>query len=307
MKVLFISRSKGQNVSPLINNQAVSLQRAGIQVDHFLITGKGTFGYISNIFKLRKLRSKTQYDVYHAHYSLTGFVATLAGCKPLVVSLMGSDVYYSRIMRSMAIRFIKTSWKHVIVKSDHMAQTLNLTGLHVIPNGVDTLKYTIIDKEKAFEISKLDKNFKNILFIADPSIPEKNYKLAEAAVNLVDPKYKAKLVAVTKVSNNMIPFFMNAGDALLLPSLWEGSPNVVKEALACNLPVIATAVGDVPNMLRDMEGCFICTTTVNDIKSKIEAVLERGERVKGREKIEKLGLSEEFIAKKLKELYSAIK
>ncbi len=306
MKVLFISRSKGENVNPLINNQGASLIKAGLQIDHFIVTGRGIGGYLKSIFKLRKLKAKNKYDVFHAHYSLSGFVASLAGCKPLVVSLMGSDVYYSRVMRFIALQFIRFSWKGVVVKSNHMAETLKNNKAIVLPNGVDVFKYRPIDPEKALEVSHLDNEYKNVLFIADPAILEKNYDTAKKAVELIKNKYKARLITVTKVSNDMIPYFMNAGSVLLLPSLWEGSPNVVKEALACNLPVVATAVGDVPLLISDVDGCYICKNDPLDIASKIEAVLDRDTRINGRKKIEALGLSEDLIAAKLITLYKSV-
>ena len=98
MTILFISSGNSGKISPIVKAQADSLIKKGVAIDFFLIKGKGLTGYLKSIFILRKFIKKNNYDLYHAHYSLSAFVATLAGCKPLVVSLMGSDVKKDNLM-----------------------------------------------------------------------------------------------------------------------------------------------------------------------------------------------------------------
>ena len=93
MNVLFISSGNSKSgISPIIKNQGDSLKKQEVSIDYFLIKGKGILGYFKSIFTLKKYLREKRIDVFHAHYSLSGFVAAFAGCKPLVVSLMGSDI-----------------------------------------------------------------------------------------------------------------------------------------------------------------------------------------------------------------------
>ena len=93
MKILFISSGNSVNgISPITKNQGVSLENAGISLEYYTIKGRGPRGYLNNVKPLKKLLKEQTYDVVHAHYAFSAFVATLAGAKPLVVSLMGSDV-----------------------------------------------------------------------------------------------------------------------------------------------------------------------------------------------------------------------
>ena len=93
MNILFISSRNTKNgISPIIKNQGESLKTQNVKIDYFTIEGKGISGYFKSILTLKKHLKKQKYDIFHAHYSLSGFAATLSGCRPLIVSLMGSDV-----------------------------------------------------------------------------------------------------------------------------------------------------------------------------------------------------------------------
>ena len=118
MKVLFVvSGNNTLGISPIVINQGKSLINSGLEVVYFPIVGKGLLNYIKHVFLLKKKLLNNKYDVIHAHYSFCGFVATLANAKPLVVSLMGSDVHGGNISRLFVKVFSKLFWKFIIVKS----------------------------------------------------------------------------------------------------------------------------------------------------------------------------------------------
>lgn len=125
MRVLFIASGNHGAVSPVVGNQAEALMSEGIEIEWYLLKGKGIKGYLKNVKPLRQYLKEHKYDAIHAHYSLTAFVASLAGAKPLVVSLMGSDVkaagWYKFIIRLFAWLF---RWKAIIVKSNDMYLSL---------------------------------------------------------------------------------------------------------------------------------------------------------------------------------------
>ena len=96
MRVLFVSSGNSvKGISPIIKNQGDSLVDMGVDLTYFTIKGKGFKGYSNSVFKLKKVLNKNEYDIIHAHYSLSAIVASFAGAKPLVVSLMGSDVKHN--------------------------------------------------------------------------------------------------------------------------------------------------------------------------------------------------------------------
>ena len=304
MKVLFVSsgNTKG-GVSPIISNQGQSLIDQGIEVDFFAIKGRGFWSYFRHIFILRRHLKVHKYDLIHSHYSFTSFVSALAGARPLVVSLMGSDVISDRISRPLIYLFYNCFWDKTIVKSRDMYECLKLRNIEVIPNGVNISRFCTLEKKDCLDKLGWDISKKHVIFASDPNRKEKNFKLASLAIELLPVTYEVVVHNLKDVSNEDIAIYMNAGDVLILSSLQEGSPNVIKEAMACNCPIVATNVGDIQWVLDDTAGCFVTTFQLEDMKDKIIRALEFGRKTNGRERIIKLGLDAETVARKLIEIY----
>jgi len=305
MRVLFVSGGKFGDASFLIKNQAESLTKKGIEVDFFIIGGKGILGYLKSIPKLRKKVNKVKYDIVHAHYSFSAFAASLAGQFPLVVSLMGSDVYMSTFWRWFVRIFCYLRWNATIVKTKQMKELLKISKVFVIPNGVNIKRYSFIEKTVAREKIKYFSEKKLVIFIADPSRPEKNFTLAKQAVDALNSP-EIVLLTVYNVSNELIPYYLNAADVLLLTSKWEGSVNVIKEAMACNCPIVATDVGDIKLVVGQTEGCYVTSFNPIDIAEKLKLAIEFNRRTNGRDRIISLGLDSETIANKIIDIYKKV-
>lgn len=305
MKVLFVSSGRLGDTSYLVKNQGESLTKRGVIVDFYIIEGSGILGYLKTIPKLRRKIKEGKYDIVHAHYSFSAFAASLAGSFPLVVSLMGSDAYMSTFWRWCAQIFCFFRWDATIVKTKHMEDMLKMSKLYVIPNGVNMERFTLIDKDVAREKIKYFSNKKLVVFIADPGRPEKNYALAQQAVANLNSS-EIELMPVYNVSNDKIPYFLNAADVLLLTSKWEGSVNVIKEALACNLPIVSTDVGDVKFNISGVDGCYVCDQDVKDLSEKLSLAISYDRRTKGRQRIVELGLDSDSIATRLIEVYNSL-
>jgi glycosyltransferase involved in cell wall biosynthesis len=291
-------------VSPIVSAQAKSLADSGIDVEIFQIIGKGLSGYVSALPKLRKFCRAKDPDVVHAHYSLCGIVAVIAASQPVITSLMGSDIRQSGIMRILIKFFVNHVWKKTIVKSDAMKAVLRSDKVCVLPNGVDLELFKPMQKEQCQAELHWDTEEKHALFVsaADANRGEKNLRLAEAALRLSSPN-NIKLHVVSRLPHSDMPAYLNASDFLLLTSKWEGSPNVVKEAMACNVPVVATEVGDVRWLFGEEPGFWITAQSENEIAKQIDACVLYNARNNGRGRIISLGLSASSIAGKLRDLY----
>lgn len=306
MRVLFVSSGNSGKASILVQRQAESLQKQGLEVNFFLVKGKGLKGYLKSIKVLRKYLNSSQFDIIHAHYSLSAFVASLAGAKPMVVSLMGSDVKAGGFYKNL-IRFFKQvfSWKALIVKSQDMKSSLGIEAATVIPNGVNLDYFKPASKEYCQKELNWDLNKKHFLFAANPKRREKNYQLAKVAVDLLDDT-SFELHVLDNVSHEQMHVYYNASDVVLLSSLWEGSPNVIKEAMACNRPIVGTDIGDIRWLFGNEPGHFISKLNSIDFYEKVNlafAFSENKKRTKGRDRIIDLGLDSKNIARKIAYLY----
>lgn len=303
MKVLFISSGNSRfGISPIIRNQGESLKQAGLNLEYFVINGKGFISYFKHIFILKKhIRNKT-YNVFHAHYALSAVTATLAGCKPLIVSLMGSDIRSGILLNSIIRFFTYFRWDVTIVKSALMQKEIRIKSACIIPNGVN------LNEVNAGERQIAGSSTKTILFAANPEKHVKNFALAEKAVSLINDD-SVQLKVVHSKSHSEIVREINNADILLHTSYWEGSPNLIKEALACNCPVVSTDVGDVKWLFGVEPGHFITSFDPQDVADKIKLALHFAEttgKTKGRDRIINLGLDSATVAKKILAIYENI-
>lgn len=303
MKVLFLASGNTKfGISSIIKNQGESLRQLGVEVNYYCLKGKGIKGYLSNVLRLRNYLKQIHYDCIHAHYSLVGIVATLAGAKHLIVSLMGSDIYEFKWLWVCTRVFSKFFWRITIVKSKAMKDYIKLPNAIVLPNGVDFERFRIIPLEEIR--NKLNIGTKPIvIFLGNPSKKEKNISLAKKALSKVKGSLY-EFMPIHNIDNELVPYYLNAASVLLMTSLWEGSPNVIKEAMACNLPIVTVDVGDVREVIGDTKGCYITTYNSDEIAQKIRMALKFNNHTNGREKIQPL--SSENIARRLIELYQSI-
>ena len=304
MKILFVSSgSRYKTVNPIVDAQARSLQKEGCHVSHFTIVRGGLSGYISGLRRLFLHIRSEKYDIVHAHYGLSGITAALAGSSPLVVSLMGSDLYSGIVTQYMARIFARLVWTVTIVKSNRMKLLLGNNNAYIIPNGVDTSLFRPLDKGISMRKSGFNQVFRHILFFGNPGREEKNYPLALKAVQNTGYN-NIQMHIVRDVPHEEIPLLMSAADLLLVTSSWEGSPNVVKEAMACNLPVVATDVGDIGQLIAGSRNCFTCSDDPIVIGNCIKEILDAGTRSDGRQNI--MHLDSALIARRLIEIYKSI-
>ena len=300
IKVLFVYRAYGdRKINSVVDYQMASIVVAGISIQTFHISAGGLKSYIRSITELKKFINGNSIDLIHAHYSFSGFVGALATNKPVVCSLMGSDILkMKRPIRFITWIFYKLRWKATIVKSKEMQRAFPKALL--LANGVDLSNFRIIKKEEAILKTHFKPEDINIIFVAEnPNSKVKNLRLAEVAVSLMD-KPNIKLHPISGKTFEELPFYYNSADALLLTSLSEGSPNVIKEAMACNCPIVATDVGDIKEVIQNTKGCYVTDFNPQNIALSMDRALSVG-RTDGRKNIEKLSTS--IVAEKIVDVY----
>ena len=316
MKVLFVSRGNSiKDMSSLVINQGHELKQLGIKVDFFPVGGQGIMGYYNSIKVLKRFIEENEYDILHVHYGISGLVALMTRTPiPKIISLMGSEILGTEYRQNKKLSFqgkliplvVKLSLKYydaIIVKSKNIADRVAKFNPVVIPNGVSFDKFKPLDQMEARRMLCIDKNKTVLLFPANKNRLEKNFQLFEKAV--MDLKLdNCEILWFDNIKHDKTIYYYNAADVVVLTSLHEGSPNVIKEAMACNVPIVSTDVGDVKEVIGDTEGCFVSSFNLEDLKSKLEMALKFAKRTSGREHIRHL--ESHLIAEKLSEQYKKI-
>lgn len=289
MKVLFL-RSGNNGIDPISTRQGESLRKAGIEIYYFDITGKGLAGYLRNICPLGKFIRQTGIELIHAHYSLCGFLASLSFQRRIIItSLMGSDVLEVNRFTLMVTRiYARYLWAITIVKSSEMHKKLGVKNALVIPNGIDMDEFAPMDKTASQKELGWNTDAIHILFGSDPRRPEKNFNLAEQSLEMIKerfPEGSIKIHFLCGLQYDQIAKFYCASDLLLMTSLHEGSSNTIKEAMACNCPIVTTDVGDAREVIQGTEGCYTTTFDHRSVAKGILSAIEFGRRTTGREKM----------------------
>jgi glycosyltransferase involved in cell wall biosynthesis len=308
LKVLFISSGNSGQISPIVKAQGISLKEIGIEVEYYLIQGKGIWGYLKNIPSLRRYSKMKNIDVFHAHYSFCGFAAALAGCNPLIVSLMGSDAKGNFLFKFCIKFFMRFFWSHTIVKSQDMIDSLGIKNASIIPNGVDLNQFKPDEKNLCREKLGWELNKTHLLFAANPTRWVKNFNLVEKAFNSINDK-NIELHTLVDVDFGKMNDIYNASDIVLLSSYWEGSPNVIKEAMACNKIIVCTEVGDVKEVFGKTPGTFLSGFETIEFRDAMHQAIDFHSNQlsgRGRDRIKELKIDSINIAKKIQIDYQRI-
>ncbi len=299
-----------------VRTQVEFLKRAGIEVELLVLEGpRRKLAYLKALFDLRRRLADGSIDLVHAHYGYVGMVARTQQRVPVVVSFCGDDVLGTVNRRggltvgsrlaAMAGRLLSSRVDAVIVKSREMAAKLGRAGAYVIPHEVDLDVFRPVEMTRARALLGLHPYKKYLLFAGNPQIPVKRFPLAKAvAEELRKADSSVELQIACKESQQRLALLMNACDVLIFTSYQEGSPNVVKQAMACNLPIVATDVGDVSEVIGKTEGCYVCKPDAGEFTERIAQVLRRRTRTNGRENIRHL--AGPAVAQRIIEVYTRV-
>ena len=288
MKVLIVASGNSAVISPFVKEQGDSLKEIGLDIDYFLIKGKGITGYLKNYFNLIRLIKTNNYDIIHAHYGLSGLLATFQSHVPVVITFHGSDVNLNRTNFYLSFLASRLSDANIFVH-ESLSKKLSLFSdkAEIIPCGVNLNLFKPIDKLASRDKLGLDHNYNYVLFSSSFNNKIKNAALAKLALSNFE---NIILLEMKGYSREEVHLLMNAVDILIVTSHSETGPLVVKEALACNCPIISTDVGDVKELANGTKNCYIVEYDAKQIEQRIRDILSSNKKSDGRAAVKHISL-----------------
>lgn len=275
--------------APCIEDQIAALRAQGVNVDLLRIDrSKRKLSYARAAWRLflTSFQSK-RYDLIHAYYGHCGLLARLQLRYPVVVTFRGSDLLSRKdgAIGRMVARLVDS----VIVMSEEMKRAAKRRDAHIIPFGVNSYLFTPYPMEQARSDLGLPLSDKLILFPWDPGRPEKRFDIVVETIRILQKEQeRVRLVVMFNKPHEVVAKYMNACDAMVLASDHEGAPMAVREAMACNLPIVGVDVGDVRQIFGHTEGCYLCKREATDLAEKLGWVLSRGDRTDGSRFVRKM-------------------
>jgi glycosyltransferase involved in cell wall biosynthesis len=299
-----------------VGTQVEWLRRIGVDVEVMLLDGRiRKLIYPRAVFQIRRRLAAERFDLVHAHYGYVGVVSAIQRRVPVVVTFHGDDVLGSmnrkgrltRFSRMMAAVNIAVGERvdAAIVQTPAMASRFRRPDVHVIPHEVDLSVFKPTELVTARRELGLDPDRRYLLFASPPDIAVKRFPLARAvadAMRAEDPS--VELLVVHRESQERLALYMSACDALLFPSFQEGSPNIVKQAMACNMPIVSTDVGDVRVVVGETDGCYVCDPDVESFTTQLRKLLARAGRTDGRRGVARFEGS--VVAQRIADVYADV-
>jgi glycosyltransferase involved in cell wall biosynthesis len=239
-----------------VRDQVDEMRKRGVEVDLFEFP-RGRDEYLPAARRLRSLLRRECFDLVHAHYGLAGWVAKLAGARPLIVTFHGTDVRHhlvGHLSRRLAWRvdLVAGVSRALFEEEDGRSGLPPVPGSAVLPCGPDLERFVPIPRAEARRALGLESDGRFLFFPANPARPEKRHdRAAELAAAC-----EADLLTGGSIEPERMPLWINAADAVLVTSDYEGFGMAAIEALACEVPVLSTPVGVAPYLLGGIDGCL---------------------------------------------------
>ncbi|MGI9073012.1 MAG: glycosyltransferase [Bryobacteraceae bacterium] len=307
-----------------VEQQVKGLRQAGVDVHVVHLDRRG-----SGMGIYRKIRARVeeaiqgcQPDLVHCMYGglLAGITTRACSKRPVVVSYCGSDLFgeggvgslLRRVVGAYRIRASHRAAQRasaIIVKSPGLANALpasvNQRKVFVLPNGIDMERFRPLDRQECRARVGWHDDCFHVLFTNGNGDPRKRIELARAAIEALRARGVAvELNPIPRVPHADVPIWMNAADAVILTSIHEGSPNAIKEALACNRPVVSVDVGDVRERLEGVAGCYLVDASPHAIAEGLYSVYTGPRAVMSRPRIRELSL--EAVTARLILIYDSV-
>ena len=318
MRVLFIlPEAEHGNSMIFARRQIDSLKNSGIIPFSFYLKSRmNPFKLFTEYRRLRKCMADFKPEIVHSHYgTMTAFFAAVSSATPLVVTYYGSDLNFVRtenffleIFRKFLSQMAALRASAIICVSERLKKKLfwKKEIASVVPIGANEFFFKPLNYDEARKRLNTGSNEKLILFYANA--PVKRLDIAQKTISIVKEEIPSAELKILKgnVAPEEIVLLLNACDCLLLCSDSEGSPAMVKEAMACNLPVVSNDVGDVKQNIETTSPGVITEQDPGRLAEGIIRVLKMNVRSNGRETLQRLGLTEKIVAEKVLNIYRKI-
>ncbi len=329
MKILIVSRYKSafaEHLVPFVTEQGESLRQLGHVVEYFAVKGN----YLLAVRELKQKIRAFQPDIIHAHYGLSAITAELQALVPVVTTFHNGETLNKGV--NLLTSLFSLLAKHVVYVAQHIYDLVYFkhTKYSIIPCGVNMEDCLVMDQKEAREQLGFENGVKYILFGGGFDNLRKNYALLREAVEHIEQQTWMPVEGGERCGNIVClemkglsraecVLRMNACNLFALPSHSEGSPQALKEAMACNCPIIATDMADVKHLLGDLSGHYLLRNprptherwdaderSLDEMVELLKQALAFSGRTNGRERIIALGLSNEQVAKRLESIYENV-
>lgn len=324
MKILIVGNNKPGHFAPFVEEQVRALQQQGCEVVFYGVKGKGLLGYLRALPALCRTIRAEQPDIVHAHYGLSGLLANLQRRVPVVTTYHGSDINTPNILRFSKIA-MRLSAHNIFVSQRNVTLALSPNSLityrlkkryTLLPCGVNIPKpWSEMQTQRMEQLTlnqwvqeKLTAGVKHVLFAGAFNNAVKDPELAKAAIHELESKgVKVELIELKGYNRDQVNALMYNCDALLMTSKTEGSPQVIKEAMACGCPIVSVDVGDVAERVSGVEGCYVVSSREpRDIANALQLAMAFEGKTNGRQRIIEMALDNEQVAKRLVEIYNQV-
>ena len=308
IKVLIVASDKGGKFAPFIEEQIAALEEYGVVIVRYPVTRKGIIGYLREVPSLRSIIKRERPNVVHAHFGLSGLLANLQRMIPVVTTYHGSDINNPSTLRfsKMAIWLSK---HNIFVSKRNINIAQPKKNYSLLPCGVN-LQVLQDNHPKTERVEKMLKEEKiNVLFAGAFDNEVKDPELAKQTIEILSHDIDGvQLIELKGYTREEVAMLMHSCHALLMTSKTEGSPQVIKEAMACGCPIVSVDVGDVAERIEGVDGCSVAKSrepaAIADALK--HAILHEGRTI-GRKKIIEMGLGNEQVVIQLVDIYNTIK
>lgn len=314
MKILHLTNNYPTHNFPIsgifVKEQIDSLKNKEIKTEVYLINGreKGKKEYLKHTYLLRKYLKEKKYDVIHCHHALSALTLILSGQAKrnrVIVSFQNDPANEFGLKLFSFIQKKTDAW---IFKNN--SALITTPNHHYLPNGVNTGLFQPIGRDIACKKLGLDPDKQYILFVSSNFMrQQKRYDLFLKVIEILRVKYNLGNIEELKLINverALVPYYFNAASVHLMTSDFEGSPNSVKEAMACNIPVVSTNVGNVGDLLADVNGSFVSSSNEPEKMAELVYKALTCSPNNGREMLIKKELDINSVAQKLKSIYQSL-
>lgn len=324
MRVLQITTNYPTKSNPIfgifMKEQVESLEPLGVENTIFFSNGSeshpgkkrgGAMVHFKSVFKLQWHLMRHHYDLIHCHSNISGLIFVLSSgwiWNKCVLSFQNDP---DKNGDGRLFKLLYPIFNKVIVKKP--TRYLSKKKMVYLPNGCNTDFFQPMDKEECKKKMGLEAEKRYILFVDSNTSRKRTQKRKDRfdeVLNLLRAKYGYKNVEeliMVGVDRDMVPAYMNACDLHLMTSDEEGSPNSVKECIMCNVPVVSTDVGNVREMISDIQGCYVSKEfSAEELAAHVDKVLKAGCPFNGRDELIKKGYGMNEVAQKLKAIYDEL-